>query len=319
MRYYLGIDGGGTRTTACLCDQEGRVLCRAQAGGSNFYADGFNKARAELRTVVQEVRQALGRDVLSCAFIGSSAIEYEADETLVRRLCDGVLECPVFMHSDVYIALMAHAAGRLPACMLISGTGSCAAAAGRDGAVRHWGGWGHLLGDDGSAYGIALAGLRAAVRAFDGLAPQTALCAAAVDEYALNTPRDLIDRLSPRAAKADIARFAQRVDQCAKQGDEAARAILLEAGNSLARLAAVCLRESGCRQIGLYGSVLTCNQAVRGQFDQELDVLLPGARGRPLALPPEAGALLAAIARFGADPAEPAAAALSAYFHRQGE
>lgn len=177
---------------------------------------------------------------------------------------------------------------------IISGTGSIAYGRHPDGQLARAGGWGYLLGDEGSGYAIGLAALRAATRAADGRGPRTLLLPTLLEHWQLDGPTRLVRKvygeLAGAGARAEIARLARLVEQVAAQGDACAEAILTEAGQELAlaasavaaQLAAIPgLSPGGASPLpcALTGGVLVNGHRVREAFTH-------AAAARGLALAP---------------------------------
>ena len=123
MKYYLGIDGGGTKTTAAVSDENGNVITKATGKTINFYAVGMEASRKNLKEVIDILAQKLATDCFEAAFIGCSALDNEADEATLNALCGGIIKAEkVAMNSDVYVALKSSNGN----CVAVCGTGSMA-------------------------------------------------------------------------------------------------------------------------------------------------------------------------------------------------
>jgi N-acetylglucosamine kinase-like BadF-type ATPase len=120
---------------------------------------------------------------------------------------------------------------------LVAGTGSITFGRSPQGVITRTGGWGYLMGDEGSAYAVALQGLRAAVRSADGRDPPTQLLTAFLNRLGLKQAEDLLEAiyLSNRD-RAWIAALADVVTTTADQGDQRASRILDKAAEELAHL-----------------------------------------------------------------------------------
>jgi N-acetylglucosamine kinase-like BadF-type ATPase len=154
-------------------------------------------------------------------------------EAVLHQLVPGA---PSVVLNDVVTAWATEHLGR-PGVVLISGTGSNCF--GVDASGRCWrsGGWGHILGDEGSAYGVAVEALRAVVRARDGRGPETLLLRAALDHFRVPTVTDLAKHIYGRpATKSEVAAFAPQVDRQASQGDAEAMRVCRSAATELAAL-----------------------------------------------------------------------------------
>ena len=177
MNYYLGVDGGGTKTTALVCDEELREIATVSGGSVNYRSEGMEAARANLAAIVSELAAKTGIERFRSAFIGSSALFGRADEAALRAFAEGVVPAErIAMDSDLYIALMSCETDN--ALAAICGTGSMAAAFGPEGNVLTRGGFGYLFGDEGSAYAISREALFRAARAAEETDPATLLTGA---------------------------------------------------------------------------------------------------------------------------------------------
>ncbi|HEX5726012.1 MAG TPA: BadF/BadG/BcrA/BcrD ATPase family protein, partial [Longimicrobiaceae bacterium] len=175
-RVFAGVDGGGTRSTLVLADEHGRELAR-RVGPSGLVDPRRPTAtagmlarllRAALRTArVSERPAAL---VAGLAGVGNQAEREQVQEALVAS---AVAE-RVQVRTDGEIALEG-ALGGGAGILLIAGTGSVAYGRGEDGRLERCGGWGMVVGDEGSGWALGRAGLAAALRAADGRGPATRL------------------------------------------------------------------------------------------------------------------------------------------------
>lgn len=229
---YLGVDGGGSKTSCSVINEKKEELLHITGGSVNYRFEGMEKARENMRSMLTRITDTLGRGI-DGAFIGSSALSGKATESEREAFCGGIFDCPVGMHSDVYIALKA--CGVDNACVVIAGTGSMAAGFAPDGGLAVRGGFGSLLGDEGSGYRIAEAALRYAVMSSQDALPFTALEDEMYDFFDVCDQDGLIEKFcSGVLSRGDIAAFAERVCACAAGGDEAANAILDEQTRLLA-------------------------------------------------------------------------------------
>jgi N-acetylglucosamine kinase-like BadF-type ATPase len=231
---YVGVDGGGTHSRAVVVDAAGRVRARRSAGEALVRGDDPGAVVAALsRLVLASLRDAGGTlpaTALCCALAGAGRTP-ERDR-VARDLASTGIAHRVRVITDAEAALH-DAFGTGPGILLIAGTGSIAWARAADGRVARVGGWGDRLGDEGSAFAIALAGLRAVARAHDGRARETLLATAALRHTGAPAPEDLI-RWAAAASKAEIAAFAPAVIARADTGDETAAAIITHAVAQLA-------------------------------------------------------------------------------------
>ncbi len=237
MDHLLGIDGGGSKTVALLADVDGRVLGRGTAGCANYQAVGAAAACAALDQAIAAAFAAarLAPEPVRVLVVGLAGVDRADDRTVFEGWA--AERRPAAQTLLVNDALIVLAAGT-PAgwgLALICGTGSIAYGRSEAGQLARAGGWGYLLGDEGSGYAIGLAGLRAVARASDGRGPQTHLTQLILDHWQLALPYDLVRRVYRETrTHAEIAALAVLVDKAAGAGDLVAKAILADAGRELA-------------------------------------------------------------------------------------
>lgn len=169
MRVFLGIDGGATHSRAAVVDERGERLGETEGGPLNFYALPDEQVRAHLKELLAwACPNGAGGTSLAGTVIGSAAVLEEARPDEIARLCQGLLDpARAVVVSDGLTALYGASAGG-PGFLAISGTGSVVM--GRDvrGEFHRVGGWGHVFGDAGSAYDVAVQALKGASVAVDG-------------------------------------------------------------------------------------------------------------------------------------------------------
>jgi glucosamine kinase len=234
MDLYVGIDGGGTRTTAVATGPNGRVISRVEGEAGIVRVLEPAAGASTLAGLTRRAASAAGAAeapvaALCCALAGAGREpERVALEAALRAT--GVAE-RIRVTTDAEGA-MADAFGTGAGILLIAGTGSIAW--GRDAAGRtaRAGGWGLQLGDEGSGYAIGMAALQAVVRAHDGRAPDTALAADVLERTGVGAVEGLI-AWTAAAAKGDVGALAPGVCAAAAAGDAPARAILDQAAAAL--------------------------------------------------------------------------------------
>jgi len=285
MDYYLGIDGGGSTTRAVLADARGNAVATARAGSLNYLAVGVETARKSLQEIMNKIDLPV-----RAAFIGNAALAGPAPEDELRVLCEGILE-PEFlaMDSDVYIALEAMGTPG-PCAVAIAGTGSMAAGRAEGaGPILHTGGWGWLLGDEGSGFHVAWEGIRAGLRGYEGSGPATALTAELCARYHASAPEELLDIFyDPPKEPREIAAFAWEVLHC---DDPVAREIVARCAADFSRTVRVLLDKLPEEtQLGLWGGMFQLSAAYRAAFCTAL-----GKEAKLLPVAPEWGAVRAAM------------------------
>ncbi len=241
MNPYLGIDGGGTHTRAVLVTGDGRVVGAGEAGPCNYHNVGLETAGANLRAAAEAAWAAAGLrfQAAPAAFIGSAGMKAAVDLARLTSAAENAGLAPageITVANDIHNALAGGLAGRAGVA-LIAGTGSNCLGRDASGATFMCGGWGWLIDDDGSGTGLALAAMRAVVRAVDGRAPATRLTQALLAFWGLSEPDELSERLYVRPWTPDqLAGFTPVVCRLAEEGDSVAREVLLSGAKALAQL-----------------------------------------------------------------------------------
>lgn len=298
--YLIGVDGGGTKTKAVAARTDGTVLATAVGGGLNTGQIGAGRAKENLLGVLKRLTRALDGQAARVV-VGDPSLDGPAPPSAARAFARGWIEPErLTLTSDVHLALFAFSQGA-PAAMAVCGTGSMIVMTDENGETRTAGGWGHVLGDPGSGYALALDGLRAAIDCWEGVSDARALAGRAQAFFALREPRALIDIVyRPGTRPSDLAAFGSEVLALAKAGDEPALAILRGQMTRLARGAAALIRPCpAVRRVGLYGGVFEHSEAARETFARALREVCPDAETARPALPPEIGGVMLAMRESG--------------------
>lgn len=302
MPYYLGIDGGGTKTVSAVGDGS-RILATATAGPSNIVRVGEVQARESLHESVRKVCAAAGitpAQVSRTCVGGSGAARPEIADT-VRRFLAEILAAPIDVIGDMQIALEA-AFDTGPGVIVIAGTGSIAYGRDARGHTVRAGGWGFAIGDEGSAHWIGRVAVSAVLRAADltgekmeGPAhmPDSPLAAALFKVWGVTSLTDLA-----RAANSiPPPDFAALFPAVAASDDVLATQVLTSAGGELAQVAAVVMRrlfaasDKAAVPVAMIGGVFRHSLAVRQVFYNELRKLDARAEVNPQVIEPVEGAV----------------------------
>jgi N-acetylglucosamine kinase-like BadF-type ATPase len=309
MTYYLGFDGGGTKTECVLLDQGGQLLSRGLGGPSNAVRIGFGKAFAGLTEAANAALSAAGVDARQITAV-CAGLAGAGRSRVVKRMMTFLVEAfpqaLVYVTSDFEIALET-AVGDAPGVVLIAGTGSAAYGRNAAGHTLRAGGQGPWIGDEGSAYDIGRRAVMAVARARDALEPVTLL--ADLIPIALQCPtwESLTQRIS-EAPDQVFPRIFPIVLEAAAANDPPARDILLRAAYRLSRLAGSVIQRLGMTNdefvLAKSGGVFGHND----ELDRALDALLasnaPRAKIILLSEQPAMGAARMGIRLFGAGRSE---------------
>ncbi len=245
--YVLGLDGGGSRTLCVILDETGQQISRGQGGPSNHQSVGVAAASKAIADAVTTTIDAAGNPPLTAACWGMAGLDRLEDKHILNEMAETILpEVDVEVVHDSTIALVGGTDGKRVGVVIIAGTGSIAVGYHPSGCTARASGWGHLLGDEGSGYYIALRGLNAATRAHDGRGPMTTLVDRLTEAGNVPTLEDLANRIYLEGWTApDVAALAPVVLRAAEEGDEQAAVIVTEAGMELALAARVVIETLG--------------------------------------------------------------------------
>lgn len=291
MAFYLGVDGGGTKSTAAVSDENGNILYKSIGKTINFYSVGMEKAAENLSEIMKDIYKNLGEIVFKNAFIGCSALDSRADEALTQALCKSIMAENISMDSDAYVALFS-GDEKLARCVIICGTGSMVIGFDGEKTIVK-GGWGHIIGDGGSAYSIAVNGLCEAVNRFDEKDDDSLLLKKAQEFFCTEDLRNIIERVySEEFTKDEFARFASFVAEASEKGDETAVCILKSECLKLFRTTKALIKDmKKCEIVYLYGGVFINNSFFRNMFTDMFNKEYPKIKIEFLNVPPEEGAL----------------------------
>lgn len=235
----IGIEGGGTRTRAAAYTRDGTCVAEAEGPGSNPCAYGLERSVAVIADVVERLREKTGLPVREvCASIAGTGPHSMRDA--LGEAIAGAIQAPLLLTGDLQPMLAANA-GDQPAVLVVAGTGSCVYARQPDGLMRGWGGRGAVFSDEGSAYALAVGGLKAASAHHDDTGPKTVLYERLPEAAGLPSFSE-VPAWAEGNPKDTIASLAPIVIEAAEGGDMAAKAIVASEAAKLITLVAEAAR-----------------------------------------------------------------------------
>ncbi|MGL5060604.1 MAG: N-acetylglucosamine kinase [Microcoleus sp.] len=299
MSYLLGIDGGGTKTVCVLMDKNKLILGRGEAGPSNYQTLGIENTK-------QSLQQAIDRSILSAKIDANTDIkiaaicvglagvgrpkDIEIVQSLVRDLqftknlaaARSPQNQKTIICSDSTIALVG-GIGYPIGIAVIAGTGSIVFGQNSQGKTKRVGGWGYLLGDEGSGYNIAIRGLQAALKFHDGRGEFTILAAKFQEHLCLKNLEELVEIVYRNGwGVKEIAALAQIVDRAAAEGDRVAGDIINSAVAELTLATETAISALFDRtaefEIVTIGGVWNGAANCRDRFARAIDLVAPNAK-----------------------------------------
>lgn len=295
MRYVIGMDSGGTKTVGLLADETGTVIREARGGGGNLLVHGELGVEKSLYQVLEALDPPDSVGVVCLGIAGvARAAERELIEGVLRRL--GFRRSKLRIENDAFVALVAGApAGH--GVVVIAGTGSIAYGVDPSGKTARSGGWGYLLGDEGSAFWLGHAAVRHGIRSADGRGPGTLLFELICAKLAISDPPGLVAWFyDQELSRYRVAQLASLVEQAADAGDEAAEGLLQQAAEHLVRAAHAVDRQltfPGSYPLVLSGGAFKACPSLASRF--EAGLALPRAEVVRLAVEPAVGAVTLAL------------------------
>ncbi|BBC73411.1 N-acetylglucosamine kinase [Altererythrobacter sp. B11] len=273
--FFLGVDGGGTKTEFLCIDGDGQERARARTGTTYHLQVGFDGAVAALSAGVGDIcaQMSITPADFAYAFIGLPAFgEDPAVDPQLDAACGRLLGHDRYSCANDMVCGWAGSLACEDGINLVAGTGSIAYGRRKDREGRT-GGWGELFSDEGSAYWIAIRGLNAFTRMSDGRAAKGPLYEIIRVALGISNDLDLCAKLLGKdgPGRDGIAALAPLVAEAAEAGDSAAAAILTEAAEELLSLATALRRELGFADdercaLSWSGGVLLRQPAVQRQF-----------------------------------------------------
>jgi len=316
MTYVFGIDGGGTKTICILMDENSVVLGRGEAGPSNYQTQGIEKAK-------ESIQLAIERAVLSAKIEANSNLNIEAiclglagvgrpkDIEIVQFVVQNLqlaktlpvtrsfLPRNIIICSDCAIALVG-GTGHSVGIAVIAGSGSIVFGQNRQGETKRVGGWGYILGDEGSGYDIAVQGLQAALKFYDGREDFTALAENFQTHLGLNNLEELVEVVYRRGwGVKEIAALAPIVDRAAAEGDRVADGIIsgavAELTFSTKTAISALFNPTEEFEIAIVGGIWGGEANCRGRFESAISAIAPKAQVILPRYEPAFGAALLAL------------------------
>ena len=305
----VGIDGGGSKTHAIVADESGNLLGEATGPGSAV-KPGEEEASTEV--IVRVTREALAKAKMAdekprVLCVGVAGVGREnVKQALWQSLVSQDIAHDVVVHTDFGIALD-DAFGEGPGVLLIAGTGSAAFGRSPAGTTGRCGGWGPVIGDEGSGTWIGRRALSVVSAAADGRESQTALTGAILTAAEVNEVAELIP-WAASATREQIAALAPVVFTTAEGGDLRANAVIsLAVEELMLHIRALAQQlfgdERAAIPVALAGGLMTKGSVLRKRLEHRLRAAVPGAQVRSTPIVPARGAVRGALRFVGVEAA----------------
>lgn len=301
-RFVMGVDGGATKTLAAVLDLHERTLHLGHGSSSNPDAVGPAAATAALLKATDEAiaRAGIAVEQLQGSVLAVAGTDTEAVAAHVRASRPSEW----LVVNDV-VGAWATATGAQPGVGAISGTGSNVFGVGPDGRAWRAGGWGHVLGDEGSGYWLAVQSLKAAIADRERSGPSTALSESATAFFGVESIEALVSLVySKPLSKGEIAAFAVETARVAHTGDPVARGLYERGAQELAKQVTAVIKQAGLEgefPVGLIGSAFKAGPLFVEPLSEAIGRIAPQARVAVVEMAPVGGCLLLATRLAGGE------------------
>ncbi|WP_416147279.1 N-acetylglucosamine kinase [Salipaludibacillus sp. HK11] len=302
--YFIGIDGGGTKTKGVIADESGKILSEATVGSTNPNSVNFGMVRNEINMLLNQLKTKSEIDItkIRIVYAGISGAEHPSTKRELHHVIASLFieKVEVIINNDAITALYSGTLGK-PGIVQIAGTGSITYGMNQDEVIDRVGGWGYLVGERGSGYALGSDALEVAFLAHDGLNGETKLTDLIQNHFKVDTLSDIIPSIYHSGnSKETIAGLAKLVIEAADDGDlEAEKIIYTNAtymGKSISSLINK-LFHSQDQKIpvvltgGLFNRLDLFRETIEKEIDRhnlKVDIIVPS-------IEPVEGALIAAM------------------------
>lgn len=227
MNYFLGIDGGATKTEAVILDENGQVVAQALGGPVNYHQGGEKESAENLEELMKKILNQANLEIkdITAAICGLAGLDTKQDQRVLgkmaKNLLSGDLKEKIKVVSDVEIAF-ALSITKDYGIVLISGTGANCFGKGENGKISWAGKWGYLLGDQASGFALGLGALKMIMRGFDGRGKKPKILTKLIlDKLKLKEVEEIMDWIyRDQVPVREIAALAPLVFEAYKKGDK---------------------------------------------------------------------------------------------------
>ncbi|BAY83264.1 hypothetical protein NIES267_27510 [Calothrix parasitica NIES-267] len=249
MSFVIGIDGGGSKTVCILINDKCEILGRGEAGSANHQSVGIEAAKYSIESAINQALIQYKNIKIDAICLGLAGVGRSRDIELVKNIVQeiqvtrNIKSENIIISHDALIALVG-GVGRDIGIVVSAGTGSIVFGRNHRGDTKRVGGWGYILGDEGGAYQIAVAGMKSVFKAYDGRGISTSLVEDFKGHFGLNNIEELIEVVyrSGLGVK-EIAGLAPIVDNAAFLGDKVANQIIDDAVDELVKATVTVINE----------------------------------------------------------------------------
>lgn len=301
MKYYLGVDAGGSKTYAMIANEQGRVM-GAGRGGNGNHQKNRGQAEDSLQQAVSEALKAAGltKDQLEYSWFGLAGADREVDFQILRPIISRLGLPRTEISCDTWNALRS-GTDQSYGVVLICGSGVNCAGKNSGGATYQCGGFGYWFGDFGGGYDLSAEVFRSVLRADEGREQETVLSGRLIHLLGYSSVSELREDYLDHARDLP-PHIAELLFQAADEGDQVAAGLLMKQGDELGLAAAATIRklamEDDTFDVVLAGSLLTKGDRsgiIRRAIEQKVKEAAPKGTLRILTREPVVGSVILAM------------------------
>lgn len=277
MNYLIGVDAGGTSTKTAAYDEQGRLLYECSDSFGNPLIDE-KKAFFHIRRSIERVMMDLKGYTCQAIILGVAGIDTGNYADKLREELKALPTKNLTIMNDAWLAHTALLEGE-DGYLTIAGTGSICIGK-WSGKTARVGGWGHLLGDEGSGYAIVLNSIKRVLKHTDEEIPYSPIQQKLLDSGPFSSVFELV-KFVYSSDKGEVAKCAEMILESANQGDKEAQEELTKAGVQLADQTLLCTRKLQMSEevsIAVSGSILMKNDWVYQAFEQRIKEVFPQSK-----------------------------------------
>lgn len=268
MHYIIGVDGGGTKTEAVAYDLEGNALDKSLTGFANLI-NGKEEALNNIVDAIKGLTNKYGLENLKGLYLGIAGAETGNNIDIIKEEINKKIGTTPVVVNDGELALRAMLKGE-DGILTIAGTGSIAFGIKENKSTR-CGGWGHMLGDEGSGYKLSIEAIKNMIYEYDNSLEKSKLTIKLMEKLNIKEVDEIIDFVYS-SSKDKIAVGAPIVSMLAEEGDTLAKKILEDEAKALAKTTENVYKKLGFEKcsIGLVGGVVRKSRIFREAFEKAL-------------------------------------------------
>lgn len=309
-QYWLGIDGGGTYCRTVIVNDSGVICGEGRSEAANLLRVGLEATIRHLKSAVEEAcgQARIEPQQITAACIGLAGVSHpDHYRSMLAALKEALPIDDMTLETDARVAL-AGATGNQPGVVVIAGTGSIACGINSQGRFARAGGWGPVMGDEGSGSYIGRRALEAVVMAFDRRGERTTMIEPVLRHFGVSSPPELPPVIYDSSSKEKgevmgmIAQLSGIVVKAAQEGDKVATEILLDAATELARAAVAVIEQLSMEgsefRVAYVGGVFEAGELILGPLREEVQKVAPKAVIAAPIDPPVIGAVKMVIAAY---------------------